>query len=129
MAWRSCGPLRIWWEAENKKRRRSSTSGEARCGKSALFIYHSIVWVENTFSSCHHTGCPAARDLGTSSRRWFRLPRKRREMSCSACTKRPSTSTSSMDSSSSVASQRGWLPSVRSSSSVNPEKAHTVFCG
>ena len=35
----------------------------------------------------------------------------------------------SMDSSSSVTSHRGWLPSARSSSSVNPEKAHTVFCG
>ena len=52
--------------------------------------------------------CPAARDLGTSSRRWFRLPRKRREMSCSASTKRPSTNTSSRLSSSSVTSHRAW---------------------
>ena len=51
-------------------------------------------------------GLPAARVRGMSSRRWLALPRKRREISYSAWTKGPSTSTSSRASRGSVASHR-----------------------
>ena len=56
---------------------------------------------------CHSVKFPLSSVFGTSIMRWLLEPRNRREISYSACTKRPSTSTSSRDSSSSVTSQQG----------------------
>ena len=46
-----------------------------------FFVGTYMVWVEKTGSSSHSTGCPAARVLGISSKRWLALPRNRRLMS------------------------------------------------
>ena len=55
---------------------------------------------------CHSVKFPLSSVFGTSIMRWLLEPRNRREISYSACTKRPSTSTSSRDSSSGVTSQQ-----------------------
>ena len=46
-----------------------------------FFVGTYMVWVEKTGSSSHSTGCPAARVLGISSKRWLALPRNRRLIS------------------------------------------------